>query len=130
MAGWIIGVIVIGLFAIAAIVLWAVRGVPKKPPEGPPPAWAPVKTCRASVKAKEVREAGPPVPQVPYQIPEHPLEYRVLFRLDSGEERWMTVPKECYEELPLGEQGELLAGQERFFDFNGRFGRDDPGNAT
>ncbi len=56
--------------------------------------------------------------------PGHYLSYRILFQLDDGTEKWLSVPPEYYEAIPVGVRDKLITQNGVFLDYGDRFGKD------
>lgn len=54
--------------------------------------------------------------------PAHHVEYRVLFQLADGSEKWMKVPQDIFEKIPDSASGEILMEGDTLLDFDGLLG--------
>ncbi len=59
-----------------------------------------------------------------YRMPGHYFAYKLVFQMDNGKTRCLTVPKEIFEQVFINEEGELVTQGNLFLDFKDRFSTD------
>lgn len=59
-----------------------------------------------------------------YHIPERYLDYKILFQFDDGEQKWLSVVEDIYDDISVNEYGELVSAEDDFLDFNNRYGEE------
>ncbi len=86
----------------------------------PEPKEMPVKKNQATVLEKKTEK----VMTGTYRMPGHYFVYQLVFRMENGKTRCLTVPKEIFEQVFINETGELVTQGDSFLDFKGRFSTD------